>query len=454
MGTTSRGNKPNEWAAKINHTHIINDPFIKNFISNCFLPKDVDEIDIKSEQIFEKLLPTNNPIQHFLAVDGGYTIVEPKKQFPSAQFAFFQFGAILFGVDDVERLSEKPFIFPEDMKKLHNLQRFKLALPIKNILSHNQESLKNSIRKTLYDFFMISRDHSTFMETLKWFIFQEYSDSPKDTYSLSNDPNLDISTGTGSFELKKEKMNADYTFDSPNGKVYLTDVFRLHEAVDEEHGAGGILGYLTRLIEQLIIVHFIKYIYAYQATLLNSFLFITDGPLSFSGQTANMHKPMRNLCNFLKEKHNLFLVGLEKSGPFVEHAQQISLNPKGDPILKNGEYFLLSNNYTYKYITPGDPTKMHYGSTSYYGGKIIFHSDDNQIFVLTVPTTDKDSNLVPHKKNYKNLEVILLNIQKLKCHMYDDSIIPIALANKLVSLANHPSKVLLDKFVAASLKSD
>ena len=69
----------------------------------------------------------------------------------------------------------KPYIFPEDMQKLHNLERFKLAIPIKNIVSKNETSLKNSIRTTIYDFFMVERDDSSFMETLKWFIFEEYN---------------------------------------------------------------------------------------------------------------------------------------------------------------------------------------------------------------------------------------------------------------------------------------
>ena len=162
MGTTSRSSKPNEWAAKINHTHIINDPFIKNFIGGCSLPKDSDNIikeDIHSSELNTQI---DNPIEYILAVDGGYTTVEVKNNFPSAQFAFFQFGAVLFRVEDLEALSEKIYIFPEDMQKLHNLQRFKLALPIKNIVTNTESSLKNSIRKAIYDFFMQERDQYLF----------------------------------------------------------------------------------------------------------------------------------------------------------------------------------------------------------------------------------------------------------------------------------------------------
>ena len=451
MGTTSRSRKPDEWAAKINHTHIINDPFIKDFISKCTLPKESEDIEESYIQCFEEFDPDiANPIKHILAIDGGYTTVQVKDNFPSSQITFFHFGAILFSVNDLEGLSEKPYIFPEDMQKLHNLQRFKLSIPVKNVVITSQTSLKNSIRKALYDFFMEERDGYTFMETLKWFIFEEYRNNPLSCYSLASNPNLTV--GSGKCVLDRAAMNLDYSFDSPDGKIYLTDVFRLHEVVDEEHGAGGLLGYLTRLVEQIILVHFIRLIYKYQARLLDEFLFVVDGPLSFSGQTANMNAPMRSLCNYLRQNNDIFLVGLEKSGPFVEHAQEIcSLHKRRPPLLKNRNFILLNNEYIYKYIVPGDSSKTNYGSTSYYGGKVIFHSEDGQILVATVPVSERYSILNPQKEDYMNLDQVLINIQKLKCDMYDNTIVPIALANKLVSLANHPSKILLEKFTSSVL---
>lgn len=451
MGITSRSHKPSEWASKANHTHLIKDSFIQDFIKTCKFPKEASEIEEADKELIHNLdESTANPIEHILAVDGGYTTVEVKKSFPSSQIAFFQFGAVLFGIKDLEELSEKPFISPEDMNKLHNLQRFKLALPIKNIISGNELSLKNSVRKAIYDFFVRGRDSSSFMATLKWLVFEEYGENPSEAYELGSDPNLELGE-KGRVSLQRTQMKSDYTFDTPNGSVFLTDVFRLHEAIDEEQGAGGILGYVTRLIEQMIIVHFIRIIYKTQRSLLNEFLFIADGPLSFSGQTANMYKLVRRLCNFLQANHNLFLVGLEKSGPFVDHAQEICLPRQGKVILENGQYLILSNSYIYKYVVPGDPERMHYGSTSYYGGKIIFHSSDNQIFVLSIPIPDKNTIKAPQKAFYRNLDEILINIQKLKCDMYDDAIVPIALVNKLVSLANHPSKILLEKFASKSV---
>lgn len=449
MAIRSRSAKPSEWASKANHSHIINDPYIKNFVGQCDFPKESEEINDEDKRLIENLDKDNikNPIKYLLGVDGGYTVVDVKKSFPSSQIAFLQIGALFFELEDLENLSEKDFIFPEDMNKLQDLSRFKLAIPIKNVKSKDEVTLVNSIRKAIYEFFMETRDNSSFMETLYWFIFEEYKGVAINSYVLASNPNL--AAETGSVELIKEKMNADYSFDINGGKIYLTDIFRLHEAIDEEQGAMGILGYLIRLIEQFILVHYIKYIYKSQPKLLNNFLFIADGPLGFFGQTANMHKPMREMCNFILEKENLFLVGIEKSGAFVDHAYEICNPPKGNKILKEGAYMLLNNNYIYKYIIPGDPNGMPYGSTSYYSGKVIFHSDDDQIYVVTIPVRNKNVIKNPNRKEYNNIEKILINIQKLRCDMYDDSIVPIALANKLVSLANHPSKIILEKFATS-----
>ena len=226
--------------------------------------------------------------------------------------------------------------------------------------------------------------------------------------------------------------------------LYLTDVFRLHEAVDDDFGAGGILGYVTTLLEQIVMVHFVRLILAQRPALFGEILFIKDGPLAFFGQTANMHSKMRTLVQFLLDHHNLFMAGLEKSGAFVEHAAEVA------SAMTNGTVLILDNDYIYKYIIPGkaDPTNP-YGRTTYYSAKVIFKSTDASVHVVTVPTTAPLTK--PSKKDLRNLDAILTNIAKLHCDMYDDALIPIALVNKLVSLANHPSSKILQRFAVGQV---
>lgn len=443
MSYVNKGSKPFEFASKSAHSYLINDSEVSTFLNKCDLPKSSDQVSIQEKFLFDMEEISSNPIKNIIAIDGGSTTVPVKKSFPSSTVSFFQFGALSFKLEDLESLEKSPFIAPEDIAKLKELERIKLVLPTKN-LSISGLTLTKSVRKTIYDFFIKKRgENYSYMSTLMWFLYHEY-DQEVSSYQLASCPVCSESR----VEINKSKIENDYTTNCPNckGKIFLTDVFRFHEVIDDNLGAGGIIGYLTNLIEQIILIHTIKIIHSIQPSLFKSVLFIKDGPLAFFGQTANLHKPMRNLCNFLFKKYNLFLAGLEKSGAFVEHADEIRQK------LKNGQYLLLDNKHIYKYIIPGDPdSEEPYARTSYYGSKIIFKSKSDEMYVITLPVEKAEVVLKPEKTDYKNIDIILNNINKLKCDMYENSLLPIALANKLVSLSNHPSSVLLEKFASSQI---
>ena len=72
--------------------------------------------------------------------------------------------------------------------------------------------------------------------------------------------------------------------------------------------------------------------------------------------------------------------------------------------------------------------------------------------VVTLPSRDENVVKAPEPKDFQNIDVVLQCIGKLKCDMYDSALLPIALVNKLVSLSNHPSAVLLQKFAMGAMK--
>lgn len=444
MGYVSRyGKRPQEPASKSAHTFVINDENVKSFLSKCNLPKTEEQILIDPKFLYNVKYPVQNDIKVIIAVDGGYTEVPVKKTFPSSTISFFQFGALLLHVKDLDEMAESPFISPETIAKLKELQRLKLVLPTKHISLNNSSTLIESVRYAIYDFFRHVEQGESMIETLHWFLFQKYGSNRPD-YNLSNCPICSNSN----IKIKQTEITSDFIFKCPKcqSKLYLTDVFRFHEVVDEEIGAGGILGYLTNLIEQFILIHTIRIILKLKPDLIRKVLFIKDGPLAFFGQTANMHEPMRELVKYLISNHDINMAGLEKSGAFVEHADEIK--SKLDP----GQALLLSNKHIYTYIMPGDPaTNDPYGRSSYYSSKLIYKSRDERIYVITIPTKDSRIVLNPKPEDFHNLDQILTNIEKLHCDMYDNSLLPIAVINKLVSLSNHPSAVLLEKFAKASL---
>ena len=75
---------------------------------------------------------------------------------------------------------------------------------------------------------------------------------------------------------------------------------------------------------------------------------------------------------------------------------------------------------------------------------MIFHDRRGGTHVATVAVTTRKK--TASIADYRNLAELLLNIELLRCDMYDSALMPVALANKLVSLANHPSSKILQKF--------
>lgn len=442
MGYISRsGRKPSEFASKSSHSTIVNDTAVGDFLKKCTLPASAKDVTIKNEMLTEISEVHPNPVSKIIAIDGGYSEVSIKNEFPSSKIAFLQFGAVFFTTGDLEHISKTPFIEPKDMERLNNIQRFKLTLPTKNIIYDNATSFTDSFRKTIYDFF-IDENNELFASTLKWFLFEEY-DSCIDKWTLSNCP----SCAEKNIELLRKDLENDYSTVCSKCKeiIYITDTFRLHEAIDNELGASGVLGYLITLLEHMTLIHLIKVIMEVKPDLLREILFIKDGPLAFFGQTANLHKPMRTLINFIYSKYDLFLAGLEKSGAFVEHAAEVAIKIPANNVL------MLNNNHIYQYIMPSkSDISTPYGSTSYYSNKLIYKTDVGGMYVVSLPT--RKTLLEPKRDDFKNLDIILSNISKLKCDMYENSLFPIALVNKLVSLSNHPSSMILEKFAKKTIK--
>lgn len=437
----SAGRRPMEGASKTSHRHLIQDKTVQQYLTQVAPRVKPENVQLPADMLFNYRELQNNPIKSFMAFDGGYQEVIVEHGHPSAALCFFQFGALYFKREDLDTLKQTPFIDPDDMARLRQMERLKLALPLRNYVLATESSLTHSIRRTLQQFFAAPRegDAKSMLDTLNWFVFRQYLPAAQQltSYTISQCPHCQ-----NQVELTTAQLHpTDFTMPCSECReeLLLVDVLRLHEAIDDEIGAGGILGYVTTAVEQLILVHFIRIILNNGPALFKEIFFFKDGPLGFFGQTANMHKPMLALVSFIQQQHTLYLVGLEKSGAFVEHAKEIA------HLLKPGQALLLGNEYIYKYITPGKANnKLPYAHTSYYGQKLIFKTPEDSVYVVTVPVSALA--IKPVADSIKNLQLLLTNVAKLRCDMYDNAIVPIALANKLVSLSNRPSARLLQRF--------
>lgn len=423
-----------ERASKIAHAEIVNNPAVKRFLERCEMPQGADGLDMGKLAIdVERKDATGYGF--VIAIDGGYSETFVKEGFPSASVSFFNFGPLLLKMVDLRKMESDEFIDPIDFAKLKQIQRHSLALPTRNIKIKGASSFVESFRRTIHEFFeQKDQDGHRLADAIAWLVCYEWSGAPR-PWRLARCPYAGCDGRDVEFLSKGPHEVPCGTCKRP---VWLTDTFRLHEVADEEQGASGALGYLTNVLEHAVLVQWIMLALRLKPSLLSETLFVKDGPLGFFGQTANLQGPMQDLMAHLLDPKNgptVRIVGVEKSGAFVDHAMAV------EPLMERGSLLIPSDEYIRTRITMG---AARYGHNTYYAGKAIFKDWDGAVYVLTLPRAEYKDDHAPG--DFNDLAGVLTVVSDLKCHMYENALLPVALANKLVSLADFPSSQILRVF--------
>jgi hypothetical protein len=437
------GRKPFERASKIAHSQIINDRQVIDFLEHSELPTPPEPTELKA--YVEEIPAESGRLQAVIAIDGGMTETFVRSEFPSASIGFITMGPLLLRLEDLSELDQMPFIGPDDMARLRSIQRYSLAFPTKLVRYRQSPTFSEGFRRRVHEFLAQGDGH--LLAALAWLIHRGWRNrNAQETWVIPRCPNQmctrqDITFVPGGPDTQ--------TCTACGGPIFLSDSLRLYERVDEEQGASPVLSYLLTALEQVILVHLIRTVLKMKPGLLREVLFVKDGPLAFFGVTAPLYKPMRELMIHLGELGGqegplINVIGVQKSGAFVDHALAV-----GDRLHAH-QALLPDNNYIYRYVVPGDPATQSFGRNTYYGSTVIFKGAANDLYVGSVPTGDYRA--APRIADLFNAGDVLRTTCRLRCSMYENALVPIALANRLVSLADVPSAEILKKFAQHAMR--
>ena len=426
-----------EKASKFGHQQIIKDPKVKDYLNKCFVPSienishsDFDEFSTNFDGINDKI---QTDIEKIVVVDGGFQVVEIDDNFPSAQIAYFSVGLLSFDRKLVKDMETQLTIDPDDIGKLKNLHRYNFVLPVR-IVKFKDKTFETTIRETIYEIFKTNELwEESLVDTVKWLIFEEYNNGKGIAETSCTNPNCDN-------RIKFQKKSNNYK-DNINDTVkcekcgtvhYITDFFELHTVVDDFNGASAIVSYVMSAFEVNLVLTLYRIAYENnKKEILSKLLFIKDGSLAlFSRLDDFQFKKVRPFIKKLYEdslkdkKTYVNWIGLDKSGMFVEHLQNI------EKYLKDNTLLLPNTNYMRKYIT-GDTDSV-FGYKTYFGIKMLFKKDESLSFVVDflLPYTNKNGEPEDYldyiKKtqidDFLNLKSVIDILCDLRCDLYNKSL--------------------------------
>lgn len=428
------GRRPMEYASKINHSAIIQSQEISEFFESY----QTVELDMGKHIMpkgFDIKYGTPKNIKHIFAIDGSYKDISTNLKFPSISLAYFNIGVLSFDMLDYDALSASSFINPALLKKIKEVSKVCFAIPTNNIIKEGVNSFKDSVRIRVHEIFdnpnYTALKLYSLNSVLEWVAYEKWNDSNN---------SLVISCPNDECENKIVLNYGEYVKVCPEcGKeVYLSDYLKLYDLITEPSGASGIISFLCNAVEQLYVAEIIRHMVECCPESLSEIVIIKDGPLAFFSKTFRLCAHFRSLFSYLSNQEMpIYLVGIEKSGPFVEHANFIKNK------LNKGKFYIFNEQYIKKYVQPIESGSI-YGSNTYYGKKVMFKTEAGDVLIAVIPVKTYEEEIEPDK--LIGAEVCLQTLSKLRCNMYDNSIVPIAIINKLVSISEIPSANLLEKF--------
>jgi len=455
-----------EIANKASHMDIVKNPDVEKFLENCKYLRDPSDEELKTiidrfvsvGDIKNEYLP-----QYLVATDGSYYEASVNSRFPSTKVAFLKFGTILINLNEYRSLNYQstPLLDPFKVAALEdNNTAVTLTLPSANVTVKGRKSVQESFRSELEKWFSDNRtkiddsdDDSSLLSTL-YLMASNRADELR-----TGDPTIiRIHKCPTCGHAPKEGIlirrdNENYCPECKS-EVFATDCLRIWEEVSEYQSNGTALGRLMMVVEHLLPIHYIRHLMKKNPSILESLVFFVDGPLAIFGNCAWLHRPiMQYYYETFKRLGEMgfeapIIMGVQKSGQIVDFVNLISEE------IEPGKLLLITDEYRYKYIYAGRELAQNgFGYETYYGQDFIFKTPSGRSFVFALPfpaasKSPAESFLRKKEdlKSYANLKRALAALYHFESDMYENALVPIALAHKYTAISLAPGGQVLNLF--------
>lgn len=452
-----------EFANKAAHFDIVKNPEVAQFLKDCeYLQPPSDEEVQKIATKFE-VPPSSNSAafpEQVIAIDGSLHESSIDDKLPSTKIGYVKISSVLIDMAryGALRVDDGRFVDPFRVAEIENSNSpLAFSLPSANIRIQGKKSVRDSFRALV--------DQHLYSQKTR-FIEADASTSLRTTlFHLASQRPGEMGTGDTS-KLKIHKCpTCDQgpleLMDIPDDQkcqfcgsvVYPSDCLRVWEEVSDFQSNYQAMSRFMLQVEHILPIHYARFLMSQSPASLASTVFFIDGPLAVFGNGAWLHASIMRFLDRLKTDLGklglppILLIGLQKTGQVVDHVKLI------DRFLQSNRLFAIDDDYRYKYILAGrEPSSNGFGSETYYGQDFIYKTLSGRVFVFAIPypfgmKQIAGINFVTAKTEfgrYPDLARALALINHFETDLYQNAVVPIALAHRYTAISLSPGGRVLD----------
>ncbi len=404
----------------------------------------IDDLIIDKKDIESNFLP-----DYVVAIDGSYQPAKAENGFPGAEFGYISISAVLIIEKDVREFAKQDFIDPKKFRETEKASTIETVIPGCNVVFGTEKTAKSSMRRTLF-------------EELKGTKAFEEGESLLETYEYLLSIKLKKDRELGDRRKPKSPIDGvdedmtygfgEYKCPSSGESLYSTDALRLHELMNPAGTNGELYGQIMSMLEKLWLVHILR---SFEKRnwigLLDRIAFVLDGPLACFSTWSWINKSiiteLVRINNIQKEQtgKDLLILGIEKSGIFFDHFEQIDQNINGvSDHFPHQSALLLYDDYIKKNIIFSESEKL-YGQDTYFGRKFFYKTKKGYRIVPVLAFLNETPNLNSSAMNeFPRLADVLNVLDSLVSSRYPNSLSPLVSAHAEASIPLNLGRRIFD----------
>lgn len=389
-----------------------------------------------------------------VAIDGSYAEVDVRNGYPGAKVGYCAVASVVLNLAEVERLDASRPVDPIDFRKTEEPSSDASALPGCNVITRDHHSAKDSFRESLFDLLhdaiVDAEDNTRLLHTFQSLLANKPTDAIACPYAhLGCNRQVSINHNVSSCPCDRRKP------------LFPTDALRIHERFTDDAGSNGeAFGYVLSVWERLLLIHLLRCFEQRDwLDCLNTIAFFVDGPLAIFGPpawlSAAMSSELKRLNSLVRNKtgNDAVIVGIEKSGNFVTHFEEIDKREDGGAHFTPGSYFMPTDTYIKQRIIFSDSTKP-YGADTYFGRKFFYKTTSGARIVANIPflTDDQDSLTTDDPALYPQFGTVCSLLDKLVTSRFPNALAPIVSAHAQASIPLHLGQKVLRQLAQALMR--
>jgi hypothetical protein len=389
-----------------------------------------------------------------VAIDGSNAEVPVVNGYPGARVGYCTVASVLVNLAELDRLDEQRPIDPVAFRKTEDAATIDAALPGCNVVTRDHVAAKHSFREALFDTFndviLDEEDRTPLSGTYEALLAlkPDTNDQSCPYQAEGCDEHLRIASGLSQCPCNKSRP------------LYSTDALRIHEHF-RDWGSNGVgYGEITQVWERVLLVHLLRCLerrgWLHR---LPKLAFFVDGPLAVFGNpawlSAAISSELKRLNALVREQsgHDMLIVGIEKSGTFVAHFDEIDRTEEpGAELFAPRSFFIPSDQYIKsRIIFSASPQR--YGENTYFGRKVFYKTASEARIVASIPfLSDEQDTLADDPALYPQLGITLALLDKLVSSRYPNALAPIVSAHAQAAIPLHLGAKVLQQLARALLQ--